>query len=233
MSKFTRFLSVLLLALILAPVTLADEDQPIQIKSAMVETENSRVVGKVTICNSEDERVRFTLDVKNLTIKTFYKRKLSVASNDCATLKLRFTRNFAQMSNIGDEVEFVAKHVRGLRSRDKYDFSDVYTTEVEKGKRDHAGCADQEIEDGVFDACDMDFLYHLPSGLRVKILDHNSDYVLLRLTHIEWGGVKEMRLYKGRTKKIRSNYDQLKRLELTNVYGENKKNLYLKIDSAS
>lgn len=233
MSKFARFISIMLLALFLAPATLADEDQPIRIKSAVIETEDSRVVSEVEICNSGSERVRFVLDVKNVTINSFYKRRLSVAGNDCLTTNLKFTRDFAEMSNVGDEIVLVAKHVRGLWSRDKYDFSDSYTTKVVKGDRDNAGCSDQVVEDGIFGACDMDFIYHTPSGLRVKVLNHNSDYVKLKLTHIEWGGVKEMRLYKGRTKKIRSNRDQLKRLELTNVYGENTKNLYLKIESAS
>lgn len=233
MSKFLRFLSVLLLVLVLTPVTFADEDQPIRIKSVVVETEDTRVVGEVKICNSERERIRFVLDVRNKTINSFYKRKLSIADNDCITINLSFGRNFAEMSNVGDEIVLVAKRVRGLRSRDKYDFSDVYRTRVVKGDRDYAGCGDQEVEDGVFNACDMDFLYHKPSGLRIKVLNHDSDYVQLKLTHIEWGGTKQMRIYKGRTKKIRSNRDQLKRLELTNVYGENTKNLYLKIESAS
>lgn len=233
MSKFLRFLSILLLVLVLSPATLADSDQPIKIKSAVIETENSRVVGEITVCNTERERVRFTLDVKNLTINSFYKRNLSVAASDCITTKLRFKKDFAEMSNTGDEIVVVAKRVRGLWSRIKYDFSDEYTTVVVKGKRDYAGCSDLEVEDGTYGACDMDFIYHKPSGLRIKILDHNSSYVLLKLTHIEWGGTKQMRIYKGRTKKIRSNYDQLKRVELSNVYGENSKALFLKIESTS
>lgn len=231
MSKFLRFLSILLLVLVLAPVALADSDQPIKIKSAVIETEDSRVVGEVKICNSERERVRFVLDVKNLTINSIYKRKLSVAASDCITTQIRFKRDFAEMSNVGDEIVLTAKRVRGLWSRIKYDFSDRYTTTIVKGKRDYAGCSDLEVEDGTYGACDMDFIYHKPSGLRIKILDHNSDYVLLKLTHIEWGGTKQMRIYKGRTKKIRSNYEELQRVELTNVYGENSKDLFLKIES--
>jgi len=233
MFKFLRFLSILLLVLVLTPAALADNDQPIRIKSAVVETKDNRIVGEVKICNSEHERVRFVLDVKNLTINSIYKRKLSVAANDCVTTQIRFKRDFAEMSNVGDEIVFVAKRVRGLFSREKYDFSDSYTTIVVKGKRDYASCSDLEVEDGTYGACDMGFIYHKPSGLRIKVLEHNSDYVQLKLIHIEWGGTKQMRIYKGRTKKIRSNYDELKRVELTNVYGENSKDLFLKIESTS
>lgn len=231
MIKLTRYLLILSLVIALTPAVLADEEQPIRIKSAVVETEDSRVVGEVTVCNTESERVRFVLDVKNLTINSIYKRKLLVNANDCLTTDLRFTEDFAEMSNIGDEILFQAKRVRGLWSRFNYDFSDKYTTTVVKGDRDYAGCSDQAVKDGVFSACDMDFIYHKPSGLRIKVLEHNSDYVQLKLIHIEWGGTKEMRIYKDRTKKIRSNYTQLKRVEFTNVYGENTQDLFLKIES--
>ena len=231
MIKSARYLIVLLLVLMLAPTVLADDDQPIYIKSAIVETEDSRVVGEVTVCNTEREKVRFVLDVKNLTINSIYKRKLTVNANDCVTTDLRFTKDFAEMSNVGDEILLQAKHVGGLWSYLKYDFSDKYTTKVVKGERDNAGCGDRTVDDGVYGACEMDFIYHTPSGLRIKVLENNSDYVQLKLAHIEWGGTKEMRIYKDRAKKIRSNYDQLKRVEISNVYGENSRDLYLKIES--
>lgn len=233
MSKFLRFLSVLLLALVLTPLAHADEDQPIKIKSAVVETEDSRVVGEVKICNSEPERVRFVLDVKNLTINSIYKRGMSVGADDCVTTKLRFTKDFAEMSNVGDDIRFVAKKVRGLRSAEKYDFSDKFNVRVLKGQRDYAGCADQEGENGIFNACEMDFINHEPSGLRIKVLANKYDYVHLKLTHIEWGGTKEMRIYKGRSKKLRSNYYELKRVEISNLYGDSTKELYLQIESQS
>ncbi|MFH0837801.1 MAG: hypothetical protein V1880_00865 [Patescibacteria group bacterium] len=234
MFKFTRFLSIFILALVLAPAVLADNDQPVRIKSAVVETEYSRVVGQAEICNSAPERVRYTLDVKNLTINSIYKRNLSVAGNTCETVTLSFKEDFSDMSNVDDKIVMVAKRVQGLWSQVKYDFSNSYSTKVVKGERDYADCDDQTVEDGVFDACDMDFIYHTPSGLRIKVLKHNPEYVDLKLTYLEWGGIKEMRIYKGRTKKIRSNYSgQFSRVELTNVYGENKDNTYLKIESAS
>ena len=240
MSKFLRFIGVLLLVLVLAclpvgmaPAVLADDDQPIQIKSAVVETEDNRVVSEVKICNSEHERVRFVLDVKNLTINHIYKRKMSVAANDCITTDLHFTKDFAEMSNVGDQIVFTAKRVRGLYSHEKYDFSDKYTTTVVKGQRDYAGCSDLKGDDDIYNACEMDFVYHEPSGLRIKVLESNSNYVQLKLTHIEWGGTKEMRIYKGRSKKIRSNYEELQRVELTNVYGENTSDLFLKVESLS
>jgi len=233
MSKFTRFLVILLAVIALTPIARAEEDQPINIKSAVVETKDSRVVGTVKICNSERERVRFVLDVKNLTINTIYKRSLSVASGDCANVKLRFNKDFGEMSNVGDEIRFVAKAVRGLGLYDVYDFSNTYTTKVVKGKEDTAGCADHEGDDGIFSACENDFIYHEPSGLRIKVMASNPEFVDLKLIHIEWGGVKDLRIYKGRTKKIRSNYDELERVEITNVYGEKSSDLYLKIESAS
>ncbi len=231
MSKFTKLLSVLLLVFAFVPFVQADEDQPLRIKSATVETEDHRVVGKVTVCNTENERVRFVLDVKNHTINSIYKRRMTVAGNDCVTSKLRFTKNFAEMSNVGDDIEFIAKHVKGQLSKERYYRSDKYMTEVITGDRDYTGCADQAGEDGVFNACETDFITHTPSGLRIKVVENDGDYVKLKLTHIEWGGVKEMRLYKGRMKKIRSNYDQLERVEISNLYGENTKQLYLKIES--
>lgn len=231
MFKFARFISVLLLALVLAPAVLADNNKPIYIKSAVVETESSRVLGEVTVCNTERERVSFVLDIKNETINSIYKRKLSVPASDCITTELRFTTDFAEMSNIGDEIVMAVKHTRGLWSRLDYDFSDKYTTKVVKGKKDQGGCGDLKVEDKLFEACDMGFIYHKESGLRIKVLRHDYDYVQLKLTHIEWGGTKEFRIYKGRSKKIRSNYDQLTRVELTNVQGENRHDLLLKIES--
>jgi len=220
-----------LLFLVLAPTTLADETRPLRIQSAVVETQDNRVVGEVRICNTENERVSFVLDVKNLTINSIYKRKLSVADNECATFDLRFKKDFAEMTNIGDEIKFTAKRVRGLRSRDVYRFSKSYETDVVKGGRDYSGCSDQTIKDDIVNACEMDFIYHTPSGLRIKVLESNRDYTELKMTHIEWGGTKEFRIYRGRSKKIRSNYDELKRVKISNIYGDNTKDLYLKIES--
>ena len=67
--------------------------------------------------------------------------------------------------------------------------------------------------------------------MRIKVTNVERDYVELMLTHIEWGGVEEMRIYKGRSKKIRSNYDELERVKITNVYGENTRDLYLQLES--
>lgn len=236
MSKSSRFLAVFVAAFLLmpalAPFTQAEDDQPVNIKSATVETKGSRVVGQVKVCNSEHERVRFVLDVKNLTINTIYKRNLSVDSGDCVNAKLRFNKDFGEMSNVGDEIQIVAKAVKGLKWEDsEYDFSNTFTTKVTKGNEDKAGCADQFGDDGVFTACENDFIYHEPSGLRIKVITSNNEYVELKLIHIEWGGVKDMRIYKGRTKKIRSNFDELERLEITNVYGDKTSDLYLKIES--
>lgn len=234
MSKFSRLLLVLLAFIVFAPVTQAEDDQPINIKSAVIETKGSRVVGQVKICNSEHERVKFVLDVKNLTINTIYKRSLSVAEGDCANVKLRFNKDFGEMSNVGDKIRLVAKAVEGLKWEDsEYDFSNTLTTKVAKGSDDNVGCADSSGEDGIFSACENDFIYHEPSGLRIKVMDSNSEYVDLKLIHIEWGGVKDLRIYKGRMKKIRSNFDELKRVEITNVYGDKTSDLYLKIESIS
>ena len=74
-------------------------------------------------------------------------------------------------------------------------------------------------------------LVGLSGYLRIKVLKDNYDYVQLKLTHIEWGGTKEFRIYKGRSKKIRSNYDELTRVEIMNVQGENRYDLFLKIES--
>ena len=233
MSKISRILIVLLALVALTPVTRAQTDQPISIKSATVETKSGRVVGDIKVCNSAKETVRFALDVKNLTINSIYKRNLSVPSSDCTTFKLKFTPDFAVMSNVGDEVRFVTKAVSGLGADDEYDFSNTYTTKVLKDTEETEGCADQFGKDGTFNVCEGDFIYHQLSGLRIRVMANNSDFVDLKLSHIEWGGVKDMRIYKGRTKKIRSNFNELKRVELSNVQGEDRSDLYIKIESAS
>jgi hypothetical protein len=232
MSKFSRLLVIVLALIALTPVTRAENDQPIKIKSATVETKDSRVIGEVKVCNSERERVKFVLDIKNLTINSIYKRSLSIDKGDCDTIKLRFTKDFGEMSNVGDEIEIVAKAVSGLGLNDEYDFSNTYTTKVTKGTEDKAGCADQFGDDGIFNACENDFIYHEPSGLRIKVMSNTSEYVDLKLIHVEWGGVKDMRIYKGRTKKVRSNFDELKRVEITNAYGDNSRDLLIKIESS-
>ena len=231
MSKFSRSFLILLAFIALSPMALAETNQPISIKSAVVETKGSRVIADVKVCNAERERVRFVLDVKNLTINSIYKRSLSVDGGECKDVKVRFSKDFGEMSNIGDEIQFYAKAVVGEGSNETYDSSKTYNTKVKKGEGSQVGCANHEGNDGIFSACVNDFILHEPSGLRIKVMASNSEYVDLKLIHIEWGGVKDMRLYKGRTKKIRSNFDELERVEITNVYGDKTSDLYLKIES--
>ena len=122
------------------------------------------MIGEVTLCNSEPERMNFLLDIKNTTINRIYKRKLSVGGNDCSTIDLRFDKNFSEMSNVGDEISLTAKQVRGLLSRETYQISDTYETTVEKGANDQVVCDDQEVEDGIYNSCEYAFIYHQPSG---------------------------------------------------------------------
>lgn len=212
------------------PVTFAESDQPLTIKSVSVETDAQVVEGEVEVCNTENERVKFRLKAHNETINALYYRNLKIKANTCKTFDLAFSRNFAEMSNVGDVITVTALKVKGFSSRDRYDISDPVTEVVTEGRADK-GCGDQEGNDGTFLVCQDDFIYHIPSGLRIKVTTKTREYAVLKLTHVEWGGVQQMRLYKGRTRKIRSNFDELKRVEITNAIGENRSSLLIQIDS--
>lgn len=233
MSKFARFLVLLFAAVAVMPLAAkADDSHPISIKSASVETQSGIVVGQVELCNGAKENVRLTLEAKNLTINSLYKRNLMVPAGECKQMDLHFTQGFAQMSNVGDSIRFLAKEVRGMGAMDTYLSSDSFVVKVTKGDADTANtCADQTGKDDVYTACIGGFIYHTPSGLRIKVMSVDWQYIALKLTHVEWGGVQDVKIYKGQTKKFRSNYDELERVQITNVYGDKTSAGPLKIES--
>lgn len=235
MSKFSRFLTVLLFIFSLVPLTHAtnSSDQPLTIKSAVVETEDTQVVGQVKVCNTAEKTLSFLLNAKNTTINMLYKRNLSIESDTCSTFKLQFSKNFREMSNIKDGIEFSLRDVQTVSTKNPEAFkgSDAYITSVSKGEKDKAGCADTEVKDGVFVPCVMDFLQHTTSNLRIKVMAIDPEFITLKLVHIEWGGIEDVRIYTGRSKQIRSAYKDLTRVVLSNVSGDKDAGGILKIES--
>ena len=235
MSKFISILTAFALMLTLTPMTVAHKSpshkKALTIKSASVETDRQKVKGEITVCNNTAERIKFNLDVQNLTINHLYKRKLAVAGAKCTTVDLKFTKNFAEMSNTGDEIQFVAKSVKGLVSFGKYALSDPYIAFVAEGNTDEAGCGDAKGGDQIYSVCPNDFIYHEPSGLRIKVQRIDRRKVDLLLTHIRWGGVKKLRVYKDRNKTVHAGDDGHTKVEINNLVGENRHDFLLEISS--
>jgi hypothetical protein len=234
MSKFLSFLTAIALFTTMAPVSLArnsSSDDRIKVKSATVETDRQRVIGTVKVCNMTSERVSFTIDVKNTTINSLYQRNLGIGAATCETYELDFTKNFAEMSNTGDEIEFSAKNARGTGSDNRYRVSNVYTTIVEEGNTEEPGCGDEIGEDDIFTPCINDFVYHEPTGLRIKVksIDYMRAEVLV--THVRWGGVKKLRIYKNRSKKVVAGDDDNTHVELSSLVGDDYSGFTLKLES--
>lgn len=227
MSKFIRFLAVVTLLITLVPISFAHTvssssgKKALKITSASFETDRQRVVGEATICNRTAEDIRFVLDVKNLTINGLYKRKLLIPATKCQTFELDFAKNFAEMSNTGDEILLQAKSVRGIFSLGKYDLSKPYETVVTEGNEDLSGCGDAAGDDGFYSPCVGDFIYHEPSGLRIKLTSTDYRYALIYVTHIRWGGVKQFRIYKNRDREVVSGDEDHTKVKIANVIGEN------------
>lgn len=51
------------------------------------------------------------------------------------------------------------------------------------------------------------------------------------MTPIEWGGVKQKRIYKSRTKDVRAGDEDRTKVEITNVYGDGTSTFALKLES--
>ncbi len=236
MSKFISFLITLALLVTLVPASLAhtysrSSGKALKIVSAEVETDRQRVVGEVKVCNNKAEPIRFVLDVKNETINSLYRRKLFIPSAGCHTYKLDFTKNFAEMSNTGDSIRFLAKSSRGLVSFGKFDLSHPYVAVVKEGNTDPAGCGDERGGDGIYDSCLGDFIYHTPTGLRIKINSIDYRRADLLVTHIRWGGVKKIRIYKNHGKKVVAGNDDHTKVEMSNLLGEKSNDFLLKLES--
>jgi hypothetical protein len=240
MSKFTSLLAALALLVTMTPVSFAHPvsssssgfDQALKIKSAEVETDRQRVVGEVEICNREYEDVRFILDVKNETINSLYKRRLSIRGGECQTVRLDFTKNFAEMSNTGDKITFVAKSVRGLLSYGKYALSAPYTATVTEGNDDPAECGDASGDDQIYSVCIDDFIYHEPSGLRIKVIANDYNRVTVLVTHVRWGGVKKFNVYKNRSKEVVSGDENHTKVTMSNLVGESRGAFLFGLESA-
>ncbi len=239
MTKFASILTAFALMLTMAPATFAthghsSNDAPLVIKSAELKTKLNRVRGEVEVCNQGNENLRFKLNAKNVTINSLYQRNLYISGSTCRTYSLRFTKNFAEMSNAGDVVEIVAKKVGSFRSYTRYGFSNRYNlsdkleTVIEEGDKN---VCDISGDDGIYSPCVGEFIDHEPSGLRIKVMTNDRDKVDLLLTHVEWGGVKKMRLYKGRNRTVRAGDNQKTRMKVTSIRGDSSYDLLIKLDS--
>lgn len=206
-------------------------DQPIRVKSAQVETHGHQVIGEVEVCNSVAEPVRFRLKVHNETINHVYYRNLVLSEAGCETFDLDFQRDFAEMSNVGDLITLKAISVRGLGSHIRYRPSWEYSTVVTEGDYVTKTCSDQSGDDGFFPTCEYAFITHEPSGLRIKVKSDHGNYLDLMVTHVEWGGTKEFRLYEGRSKKLRSNFYELERVEITNAVGDGTSDVLIGVET--
>jgi len=224
MSKFTSFLVALVLLVTLTPVTLASHthssDKALKISSADIEADDHRVTGDVTVCNKAAENLRFILSAKNETVNLLYLRRLSIKAGECATYKMKFNNNFAEMSNTGDEIKIVAKSVKGYSSFGKYDLSDPYIAVVKEGHDDPAECGDEKGGDGIYTVCENDFIYHEATGLRIKVIEIESYRTTVLVTHVRWGGVKKLNVYLNRSKDVVSGDEDHTKVEMTNLVGE-------------
>jgi len=235
MSKFINFLTAIVLIVTLAPASLAHASTTkrdvLKITSAIVETNRQKVIGKVTVCNTEAKRTRFVLEAKNETINSLYKRKLSIPGTQCKTYKLNFTKNFAEMSNVDDEIHFITKSTTGSNSFKKNILSKSYSTIVKEGNRNISGCGDENGKDDIYNNCVNDFIYHEPTGLRIKIKNVDYKYVEILVTHVRWGGVKKFRIYKNRSKTVSTKNYKNTKVEISNLVGERTHDLFLGLKS--
>lgn len=235
MSKFISSILVLVMVLALAPASFAARygapERALKIKSATLETDRQRVIGQLTVCNNEAADTSFVIDVKNETINSLYQRKLAIDGGACETYKLDFTTNFAEMSNTGDEVRFVAKSIRDLNVFGHEQLSAPYVAIVKEGNRDVEPCGDTRGGDKIYSVCVNDFIYHEKSDVRVKVKSIDHQRVDLLVTHVRWGGVKAVRVYKGRSKEVVSRNEDRTKIEISNLIGENPGAFLLEIDS--
>jgi hypothetical protein len=223
MSKIISSLIAIALFATVAPLNMvhASSNKALKIKSANVETDRQRVIGEVKVCNTASEDISFKLDAKNMTINSLYQRNLSISANSCEVYELNFTKNFAEMSNTGDEIVFSAKYIRGAKSENSYRNSKLRTVYVKEGNSAVEACGDASGEDGVYTPCVGDFVDHEASGLRIKVKSLGYNKAQLLVTHVRWGGVKSFRIYKNRSKKIVSGDDDHTQVELSSIVGEN------------
>lgn len=228
MTKFSRVIAVLALALILTPTAFASsKNTALKIKDANMEVRFNRLRGDVKVCNQENEDIRFTLEAKNTSISNLYKRNLSISANKCRTYKLRFDDDFALMANAGDKIEFVAKNVGSFSARAKrtdrrknnFKLSNTFKKTVEEGDREVKGCEDHVGKDKIYELCVGSFIEHEPTGLRIRLQSQDQRKVVLMVTDIKWGGVEKVVVINDRNKKFISKKPRGGRLEIHNLGG--------------
>lgn len=207
-----------ILTVVLAPLALAN-DASLKITSSQVLMNQNVVKGSVQVCNQEGEGMNFTIEAKNVETNHLYKRKFGLASGECKNYKLNFTGDFKEMSNAGDTIRFSIKKMSGQKTNNEYKSSVNYTTKIQEGNEDEK-CKDSRGKDGLYtNLCAGDFIYHTPSGLRVKLASKDGNKVDLILNHIQWGGTKKVKLYKGKTTEVVSGNETKTRVILSNLDG--------------
>ncbi|MBU0727905.1 hypothetical protein KKA95_04440 [Patescibacteria group bacterium] len=230
MSKITQFIAMFLIGVMLMPVAFAKSEEPIYIDGAKAYTEpaNQGVVAKVTVCNSNSNRIKFTLKAKNLTINDTYKRRLTLVDNGCEVIEIDFTNSFSDLTQAGDKIEFSITNIKDSDIDEDYDEPNPTTVTVEEQDPESPPCGDKSGDDDEYDLCVGDFLTHNDTKVRIKLIgyknSHRSNYVDLLVSNIRWGGSETVRVYSDRTTEVTSRSNS--KLKITN-YGRSHSGHYL------
>ncbi|MBN2086874.1 hypothetical protein JW758_00860 [Candidatus Peregrinibacteria bacterium] len=214
MKKTLRFIILaILMILLIAPAAFAKSEYPLTIKKADVFTKtlNRGIEAEVKVCSTNPFRTKFEMVVENTTVNAEYKRRLLRIDQGCKTYTLKFNPNFSEIASAGDEMEIRLINIRNDKGTEFFNDSKTYTTIVEDN-----GTADNLVGgDDTYAVNVADFVTHEPSNLRFKVKSYDKKFIDLLVTGVRWGGVKKVRIYEGRNKKIISANG--KRVEVTLV----------------
>jgi len=227
--KIHRYLSLFLIAVLaFAPLTMASHsshERPLSIKDAEIFTRyQARTVGEVTVCNDGTERTRFTVRVTNEDMKAVYTRNLVISGAGCHEFGLKFDDDFSELTNEGDRVRF---SLRDVRNGAAYKRSKTFSTFVESlndKNQTHKGGDDTYV------ANIGDFIYHVPTGVRIKVKTTNKKRVELIVGGIQWGGSEIVRIWEESDKEVIAGDDNHTRLTITNVQS-NRDSVHFEIES--
>lgn len=210
MAKIARFLIVLLIALLVAPVAFAKSSYPVYIKDVDVytKTANQGIAGELTVCSTNYWRTKFTVKAKNLNVRTTYKRNLLMLGNECETFELDFTDKFEDITKAGDKIEFSLDDIMSQDSEETYREPKKVTVTVEEQDPEANPCGDKEGGNNEYEMCNGDYVTHTDTDVRVKLVgyknSHKRSYVDLAISGIEWGGIKKLRIYSDREREVTS-----------------------------
>jgi hypothetical protein len=233
MRKLSYFLIGLLIAVVLAPLTFAKSDYPVYIKNADIYTRplSQGIAGEVTICSSNNGRIKFELKAVNKMVNVVYKRKFLALESGCDTYNLFFNNDFNTASAAGDKIELALINIQDENSGESFKKPELYKTVIEDRYTPEDPCGDSKGGDNTYDACVGDSITHAPTGVRVKVIAYDRDKADLVITGIRWGGIEKLRIYQGREKRIIAGNNDLTSLVLTNLGKGEEGNLNIMIES--